>query len=195
MATSIYHRLAPLTMGLVIATGAANWYLKPDAGAAWALGMFFLPAVWLLLFFTKRFGKSGDAPTKITSQIYGAMTGAGLLLMLAMCLPLAENMWGLSDAAQDRMTGVAMGLVLVVMGNYLPKRLQPLSQEQCDPAKVQASHRFAGWSLVLGGLLYVFAWLILPLSYAGYAAVAAGAGSVIIVLLRSKRPRRVREPS
>ena len=46
-------------------------------------------------------------------------------------------------------------LVVVVCANAIPKSLTSLARLRGSPAAEQAARRFAGWSLVLGGLGYV----------------------------------------
>jgi hypothetical protein len=184
MTSSIYNKLAPALMALVVLLGAANWYRAPEVGAAWALGMFFLPAAWILLYMLKQIGRPENEASGAALQIYSAMTAAGLLLAVSMGLVLAEQLWGLGDHVRDRVMGVAMGGVLMVMGNYVPKRLTPITESRCDPVRAQALQRFVGWSFVLGGIVYVLAWLVLPIGVAGTVAMSACALSVIVVALR-----------
>jgi hypothetical protein len=77
-----------------------------------------------------------------------------------------------------RLTGVLLGLVVVVYANAIPKSLVALARLRCSPAREQAARRFAGWSLVLGGLGYIAAALTAPL-----ASIHLVGGSILAVAL------------
>lgn len=82
-----------------------------------------------------------------------------------------------------RATQVLIGLVLVVMANATPKRLDPLSGSLQSEARRQAGRRFAGWSLSLGGLAYAGAWLFAPLELAPTLSLLAGATGLGLAVL------------
>jgi hypothetical protein len=58
------------------------------------------------------------------------------------------------------------GAFLAVTGNAIPKTFTPLAALHCDPAKVQAVQRLAGWIWTLAGLSVAIAWLTLPINLA-----------------------------
>ncbi len=94
----------------------------------------------------------------------------------------------LSDDTARRLLGVLLGAVVMVYSNAIPKLLA--ARTRCSPAQDQAARRFAGWSLVLGGLAYMLAWIFLPLALApvlGGGALALGLG---LAILRCLRPGR-----
>jgi hypothetical protein len=70
----------------------------------------------------------------------------------------------LSPAWALRLNGALLGCVVVFYANVIPKSLTSLVRLRCSPAAEQAARRFAGWSLVLGGLGYILAMLLAPLS-------------------------------
>jgi hypothetical protein len=63
-----------------------------------------------------------------------------------------------------RLTGVLLGAVVVEYANSIPKSLVALARMRCPPAREQAIRRFAGWSLVIGGLGYMVASLVAPIA-------------------------------
>ena len=84
----------------------------------------------------------------------------------------------------ERAQGVMVGLVLAVCANLVPKTLEPLSTTRCEPSRKQALQRFAGWTLVLAGLGYSIAWLVLPLDQARIPAMSIVASGLLLVLAR-----------
>jgi hypothetical protein len=73
--------------------------------------------------------------------------------------------WAPASASQfaERSVGVTIGMIVMVFANVIPK--------QTGSARGLALRRTAGWALVLGGLGYVLAWLLMPLAYANVAAL------------------------
>jgi hypothetical protein len=137
---------------------AANWYLRPERSAAWAVSMLLLWCMALAL----RFASGAAAgPIRDGVLLAGGVMTASLALKLAVGLGLLAE----PDAAR-RATMALFGLYLVFTGNAFPKTLTPLSRLRCDAARVQAFQRFAGWAWVLTGLAFSLAWLLLPIAIA-----------------------------
>ena len=62
-----------------------------------------------------------------------------------------------------------------------------MARLRCSPAREQAARRFAGWSLVLGGLGYVAAALTAPLAsmhLVGGVILAAALAAAVLRCLR-----------
>jgi hypothetical protein len=70
----------------------------------------------------------------------------------------------LSPEWAQRFTGALLGFIVLFYANVIPKSLTSIARLQCPPAAEQAARRFAGWSLVLGGLGYILAMLLAPLA-------------------------------
>ena len=81
---------------------------------------------------------------------------------------------------QQRAFGQIVGLMLMVMGNYLPK-LRPLHTTRIDRARGASAERFAGRILLLAGLVSFAMCIGLPTSEAGLAAARLGAGSFVMI--------------
>ena len=111
---------------------------------------------------------------------------AALLLLAALALRLLAPVHLAPEAAQ-RLVGALLGAVVVASSNAIPKALAPRLRFR-DPAAEQALRRFAGWSLTLGGLGYVLAWLLAPLEHANAAAGLVLAASLLAVVVRVRRP-------
>jgi len=159
--------------------GAWVWYLRPEDASAWASAMFFLPMAWGAGKFLKRTGAL--RPNRVDEErLRRAVTGAGLVLAASLGLAVVETLDLIDIAVSERAMGVVLGAVLVLVGNALPKTLEPVSTLSCDQTK-QTLHRFAGWTFVLAGLAYAAAWVVLPVESAGVASRLVGAVSVLLV--------------
>jgi rhodanese-related sulfurtransferase len=111
------------------------------------------------------------------------LIAAGLLLLGSVLLKLLTPD-PISPELAHRLLGVLMGAVVVAYANAAPKALSPLMQMRCDPKAEQAFRRFTGWSLTLGGLAYVAAWLIAPIEHANALSASLLASSLLLVVVR-----------
>ena len=83
-----------------------------------------------------------------------------------------------------------LGLFIAFTGNTLPKTLTPLSRLRCDPSRMQAVQRIAGWTWMLAGIGYAFVWLVAPIEVAKPASTALVVAALLIVLTQMLRLRR-----
>ena len=102
-------------------------------------------------------------------EIQVALVWAGIMLSTALAAKFAHA-HGYIDA-DTKLRVVAMnGLWLAYYGNRIPKAIAP---NVCG----KRLQRFAGWALVLSGLVYAGLWAFAPIRLAttvGTGAVAAG---------------------
>ena len=92
-----------------------------------------------------------------------ALVAAVTILGAAAALKWAVPSY-LSLEWSQRLLGALLGFVVVIYANAIPKSLTALARLRCSPQAEQAARRFAGWSLVLGGLGYMLAMLCAPLA-------------------------------
>lgn len=92
-----------------------------------------------------------------------ALLGAAVILGASAALKWAAPAY-LSLEWSQRLTGALLGLVVVIYANAIPKSLTAMARLRCSAQAEQAARRFAGWSLVLGGLGYMLAMLCAPLA-------------------------------
>ncbi len=83
-----------------------------------------------------------------------------------------------------RILGVAMGALVVFYSNAIPKALTPMMPGRRDHAADQAHRRFAGWSLVLGGLGFAAVWAVAPIAHATVLSVAVLGTALAAVIAR-----------
>jgi hypothetical protein len=100
---------------------------------------------------------------KTAYPLGNALAGAVLIIAASALLRWVAPEYLGAEMAR-RLTGVLLGAVVVIYANAIPKSLVALARLRCSPAREQAARRFAGWSLVLGGLGYMAAALLAPLS-------------------------------
>ncbi|MEJ7805849.1 MAG: hypothetical protein WKG03_08020, partial [Telluria sp.] len=93
----------------------------------------------------------------------------------------------LSAEWSQRLLGALLGVVVVAYSNAIPKALVARARLRCAPAQDQATRRFAGWSLVLGGVGYILAWLLAPIQWAGLTGGAVLACALLLAVIRCMR--------
>ena len=162
---------------LVVALASYNWMLDPDDATKWIISGLFLPVSWGLFELLLR-----NRPA--IYEIRGSVLLAASLLTITLGATVASNsgiMGADGDDISRRAFGIAMGMVLVVIGNFIPKRLEPVLEKSISPERLQSLQRFGGWIFVLGGLGYAGAWLVLPIQQADTVSTLLVATSVVLV--------------
>ena len=126
MTRHISQYFAPAVLFVGGLLGAVNWYLQPERAAAWVTAlvtMLALAVVWAVV--TRATPGSMDigARSHLRATLGGAIASAGLMLAFSLGMKLAATL-GLIDAPElaRRASNVVAGLVLVFMGNSLPRR-------------------------------------------------------------------------
>jgi hypothetical protein len=164
----ISHYLAPALLVTGALLAAANWYLQPARATAWGSALLVMCCMALIYVFARRFSGRDAARRSATGAITNAVVLGGLIMVISLVAKLAASLGavaGDSDLGR-RMAMVITGIVLVFMGNAMPKTLTPLSALRCDGARAQAFQRLAGWTWVLTGVAYAAAWMVLPIDVA-----------------------------
>lgn len=163
---------------------AANWYQQPARAATWAAMAVLIAGMLLVLLIAAR---RSDRPKwrDATEALKSGVFFAGLMLTMTLTAAFARSAGLLADVSVGRRVSMAMlGAFFVVTGNAMPKRLTPLATMVCNPSRVQAFQRFSGWTWVLTGVAYSLAWLLLPMHYAGPAAMLALASGMLVIVSR-----------
>ncbi len=121
--------------------------------------------------------------SKARHEILFAIILASLLLLGAMIATVAKQLELLDGDVIKRIIGINTGLVLIVLGNYMPKKNQSTAGECGCASKSSSSsiQRFMGWTFVLGGLLYTGAWITLDLDQAGIVIMFAFPAAIAII--------------
>lgn len=112
-----------------------------------------------------------------------ALLAAALILGTSIAMVAAQ----VDHTTRQRALGVLMGAIVVVYANAIPKVLTAHARRYCSEAAGQAVRRFAGWSLVLGGIGYMLAFLLAPIERAPTVAAVLLGGSVLAALVRCLR--------
>tara|TARA_R110002072_G_scaffold42064_10_gene117939 strand:- start:78537 stop:79172 length:636 start_codon:yes stop_codon:yes gene_type:complete len=194
--------VASTVISLCVLVSLALIPMKPQ-GSAIVLGMmlFFL-IVWnaVKALALRKCNDLDWLNSKTRHEILFAIILASLLGLGSITSTLGKELGFFDSNLVQRIAGVNIGLLLIVMGNYMPKKNQA-SASQCGcgskPCSISGSksssstlQRFMGWTFVLAGLLYTIAWIVLDLDQAGIAILFAfpvAIASIFVVRYLSSR--------
>ena len=165
-AKPIWNYIPPALIALNTLLLAENWYLRPQSAGSWFVVLVVLIGMTLALVLASREPKEETARRDAGGSVRRGVATAGLILAISLGAKLGVALGAVhyGDIAL-RATMAIGGAFLAVTGNAIPKTLTPLALH-CDPAKVQAVQRLAGWMWALAGLAVAIAWLTLPINLA-----------------------------
>lgn len=178
--------IASVTIALTASISIALIPTKPEASIA---NLAFI-AIMLIAWNGTKFLLIRKCPqadwfnSKHRHEILFAIILASLLMLGALIATVAKQLELLDGDVIRRIIGINTGLMLIVLGNYMPKN-RKVAADQCGctltntPNRVQ---RFMGWLFVIGGLLYTLAWITLDLDQAGIAILFAFPLAIAVIL-------------
>ena len=121
-----------------------------------------------------------------TSPYGRALLGAALIIGMSAALAWLAPRYISSEIAY-RIVGALLGSVVVVYSNAIPKYLVGRERRNFHSAADQAARRFAGWSMVLGGIGYMLAWLLAPIGSAALVGGSVLATGLLVAIVRCLR--------
>jgi hypothetical protein len=192
-AKPIWNYLPPALIALNILLVAENWYLRPEKAGAWFVVLLVLIGMTLALVLDSRETTEKAARRGAGVSFRSGIVTAGLILVISLGAKLAVALGAVDhgDIAL-RVIMAITGVFLAVTGNAIPKTLTPLAALHCDPAKVQAAQRLAGWMWALAGLAVAIAWLTLPINSAETMTFLLLPSAMLITIWQGVRPRRAK---
>ena len=136
-----------------------------------------------------------DATLRAKKSIRSALILTGSMLAGTAALTIANKVFGLIDSeTATRGVMILIGLMLVVVGNGMPKKQEgPPTQTIGEVTTRQSILRVGGWALMLGGLIWVAFWAFAPRDVAQIGSVAAvGTATVVMIVYSVWRYRQHR---
>lgn len=188
--TSVMFRAAWAVIAAGLVLVLANWYAQPESAPRWTVSLATLAvlvAVLRLSRFIVRRTTMEPAAARGFDQISTGVAFGAAMMVVPLALTLAR-VYGLIDGADvgRRSVGVLTSVLIVMLGNAMPKNLPPLSSG-CDGARQQAFHRLTGWTWVLCGLASALAWLVLPIGSAPAAMMVLMATALALSVVHLVR--------
>jgi len=176
--TSIQQRQAILGAVILVSAGFAlvAWIQRPEAAWVWLLGVLTVPAAWAVLMISGAMSSANQLDARV--KIYNSLMGAALLIAGALGLVCAVALGVVPESWSTRFGMVASALVLIVIGNALPKKIEP----GCRRTRGLRIQRLLGWTFVVTGLLALPIWLLTPIEYARIAGLSLYVLAIIFAL-------------
>lgn len=175
-----------IVLGLLF--GGLAWSQRPEAALLWLVGMGTLPAGWGLLKLTGML-PGADRPAQ-RRHIYNSLVGGGLIVTAALGVAAAVSLETIPEDWSTRFGMLSGALILIVVGNGLPKKREP----GCSGSRGLAIQRLLGWTFVITGLIAAAIWLSMPIALAKPAGLAVYGAAVLFGVLATLRLRRRTEP-
>jgi len=196
-AKPLSHYLAPGLLVLSALLAAANWFLAPQRAPAWFMSALVLAGLTAVLLLVVRRPAGEPEPTpaerRTANSLRTGVAWAGVMIVISLAAKLASSLGAALDADFSQRALMAVGgAFLVFTGNSIPKTLAPLLSMTCDPARIEAFQRFAGWTWVLTGLALALAWLALPVRLAEPGTLLLLPAAMLLIAAQLFRLRRAR---
>ncbi len=121
-------------------------------------------------------------PKRLPYPVTTLSVTAGLVVIAVVGLAAAGNTGVIDNELAKRASGVAWGVLLMVLGNFLPKVARPFGAPG-GSAGTAAAERLAGWIFVLAGMGYIAAWLLAPETYGMLVSSLIGLGAFAAAIL------------
>jgi hypothetical protein len=183
-ASSRIHLVAAGVATIVTALAATDWALAPAKAQSWMIAIATALGIWIVVALMGRVRSFEEYSPSELSYLRTSIIAAGVILAVALSRTWA-NAIGISGGEFfDRGVGVLSGLVLLLLGNMMPKVLAPLAAKRCAPSQVIAIQRFSGWIFVLDGIVCIIASLALPLSQGQNISMIATIVTLLLVAVR-----------
>jgi len=168
--------------------GIVAWSQRPEAAPVWLTGMLALPAAWMLVAATGAL--PGPERPEQRRHIYNSLVGAGVLVTGALGVVAAVALEAVPEGWSTRFGMLSSALVLIVIGNGLPKKIEP----GCSRTRGLKIQRLLGWTFVITGLIGAAIWLTVPMALARPVGMTVYGVAVLFSVLAVARIRSRASP-
>lgn len=176
--------LAFTLMLMIVVAAMIVWPYKQQASLIVLGGVAVFSSVWFIVrMLHLRCGKDWINSTS-RREILFAIILASMLLLGSISSTLLKELELIDQDMTKRISGVLIGMMLICMGNYMPKKLTQQSGScGCGTRKSASLQRFMGWIFVLAGILYAIVWIVFDLDQAGVAIMFTFPAAIALIVL------------
>ncbi|MDF1809074.1 MAG: hypothetical protein P1U42_05200 [Phycisphaerales bacterium] len=173
---------ATTTIALAASIGIALIPTKPGASIPVLAFLAIMLVAWngTRLLMKRKCPQTDWLNSKQRHEILFSIILASLLMLGSLIATVAKQLELLDGDVIRRIIGINTGLMLIVLGNYLPKNRKAGSNQCCS--RSSAFPRFMGWLLFLAGILYSLAWVFFDLNQAGIAIMFVFPVAIAIII-------------
>tara|TARA_R110002096_G_scaffold173781_2_gene348130 strand:- start:320085 stop:320702 length:618 start_codon:yes stop_codon:yes gene_type:complete len=177
-------KVAITLMLMIVVAAMIVWPYKQQASLIVLGGVAVFSSVWFIVrMLHLRCGKDWMSSTSRREILFGIIL-ASMLLLGSISATLFKELELIDQDMTKRIAGVLIGVMLICMGNYMPKKLTQQSGScGCGTRKSASLQRFMGWIFVLAGLLYAGVWMLLDLNKTSFATMLTFPVAVAIIVI------------
>ena len=179
------HAQVALVVLIVVGLAAAGWVLIPAKAITSMVAISTMAAIWFVVAFIGFARPFAEQSASERRFLAASVAAAGAILAVSLGKKIADAFGLFGGVEIERALGIGAGVLLVLLGNTMPKVLSPLTAKRCAPSQVQAIQRFTGWLFVLAGLASIASWLFQPIEQAQIWSMIATAAALVLVVLRN----------
>jgi len=156
---------------------------KP-VNAALVIGMMSVFAlVWFMIRKIYKKPEPSWMESKTRHEILFAMLLAGTMLLGSIIAILSKELELINAETVKRISGASIGVMLMLMGNIMPKRLVGAGEcKSCSSSGSPKIQRIVGWIFVLAGLLHVGIWMLADIERTSLFAMLSLPIAVVVIV-------------
>lgn len=177
-------KVAITLMLMIVVAAMIVWPYKQQASLIVLCGVAVFSSVWFIVrMLHLRCGKDWVSSTSRREILFGIIL-ASMLLLGSISATLFKELELIDQDMTKRIAGVLIGVMLICMGNYMPKKLTQQSGScGCGTRKSASLQRIMGWIFVLAGLLYAGVWMLVDLNMTSFATMLTFPVAVSIIVI------------
>lgn len=180
---SVHRSIAPVAM-MVAVLCLADLRVRPEAASLWLGSMGTMAGFWLVVGWMTRSEPTTAIERYRRAALVRSAILAGCFLAVGLGLPLLRETSIGAGSLPDRVYGIAGGLLLVSIGNWIPKEPLPPNVRSSAIAWAIATRRSTGWTFASSGLACIAIWTIAPVTLAQTLANTVLGTAVAVVVGR-----------
>lgn len=173
MNARLYQSLGLITV-VNIALVMWNSAMVPQGLIPFLIGAGFVPIGTAILVLKNFKGRPATERMLLTSMIGAGVMIGGSLFVSA----ITEAGW-VPEAPAERTIGIALGLAMMLSGNFMPKMTLPLSEIGSAAPACDRKQRRVGRIQTVAGATMVVACIVLPSHWGPFAILIIGLSSLI----------------
>ncbi|MGJ8636628.1 MAG: hypothetical protein ACSHX5_07265 [Phycisphaerales bacterium] len=171
-------------MLMIVVAAMIAWPYKQQASLIVLAGVAMFSSVWFIVrMLCLRCGKDWISSTSRREILFGIIL-ASMLLLGSISATLFKELELIDQDMTKRISGVLIGVMLICMGNYMPKKLTQQSGScGCGTRKSASLQRFMGWIFVIAGTLYAIVWIVFDLDRAEVAIMFTFPAAIALIVV------------
>lgn len=176
--------LAFTLFSFIVVVGLILWPRNAEGSLVVLISVAVMSAVWASVRWMHTRKGCEWMESKSRREIMFAINLASVLLLGSITATLFKEFDMINADTTKRVSGVMIGLMMVCMGNYMPKKLSGGCDSTCAAtSSARSLQRYMGWTFVIAGLLYAGVWMLIDLDKTSLATMLTFPVAVAIIVI------------